>query len=862
MSSVVELLLSLGNPDNVVQRNAEAVIYNARDENLGAFLSELVRIVRDEKINEIARQQALILLKNTVAFNARDEQNKKLLESRWNSIDLDTRANVRKEILNTLGSPTRGVRFIAALVVANLARLELPRQQWPELLNALFHASKAKGHMEAAITTLGYICEESNSCSALAEELQQHANRILDCVINGMRDTDEEVCYQSTNSLCNAITFIHGNMDVPAERDFIMQTICANCVNHEPRTIVKGLECLVRIAFEYYTVLSSYMPALFSLTVQSIQTENEDTALQGFQFWTTICEVELVLLEEHEGEDCQGYASKAAPQIVPVALQSLLKQEEGQSDDDWNVCAAGGICLRGFAQVLKNDILSYVMPFVTNNAKDSNWKNCDAALTAFGGILDGPDTAAVGQSITGAMPLLLQYTASDQHPMVRESAVWVLSRIANFHAPVILQEYLDQVVRLSAGLIGDIPSIGNKACSILHNLCIELEGDTTTPATNAMSAYFEPLVTTLLQCMDRPNAHESNLRGAAQETLNSLLSCAAEDIFTKVNALIPEFVARIEKTTASITPDIPTSTLQELQLTQGLFCGSLQHVCHKLGKRLTKESVALMMRACQRALVPVGETVSEEAVLLVGALAAAIGTNFQNYLPDVAPAILSSLRNCKEPSLCTIAVGTVGDIVAALGTRTPESFCDEFIGALLANVRSDDLPQSTRPPILSCFGDIALHTEGIFEKYLPVVMNVLDSAASAVDTIDPENDEMLEFGEDLRESICEAFTGIIQGMKGKISVLTPYVPKFLQFIMSSGMAKQVSDPVLSHCVSVLGDLLNVFGSQTNRQHCPSELVNFVRNKQVQEMVERAMKSNNEETRDAAQWTRKEASSYL
>ena len=123
-----------------------------------------------------------------------------------------------------------------------------------------------------------------------------------------------------------------------------------------------------------------------------------------------------------------------------------------------------------------------------------------------------------------------------------------------------------------------------------------------------------------------------------------------------------------------------------------------------------------------------------------------IGDSFLDNLPEIAPSLLFAVRSTMEPTLCCLAVGIIGDVMAALGSKAPESFCDEVMSALLQNVRLPELPQSTRPPILSCFGDIALHLESKFEKYLPIVLNVLESASNAVNNIDSENEDLMGFG--------------------------------------------------------------------------------------------------------------------
>ena len=47
-------------------------------------------------------------------------------------------------------------------------------------------------------------------------------------------------------------------------------------------------------------------------------------------------------------------------------------------------------------------------------------------------------------------------------------------------------------------------------------------------------------------------------------------------------------------------------------------------------------------------------------------------------------------------------------------------YCDEILQLLLKNLRNPALNRNVKPPILSCFGDIALAVGGNFEQYLQV----------------------------------------------------------------------------------------------------------------------------------------------
>lgn len=62
----------------------------------------------------------------------------------------------------------------------------------------------------------------------------------------------------------------------------------------------------------------------------------------------------------------------------------LKLQDEVDDDDDWNPSKAASVCLMLLASCCEDDVVPYVLPFVQENIKHSDWRYRDAALMAFG----------------------------------------------------------------------------------------------------------------------------------------------------------------------------------------------------------------------------------------------------------------------------------------------------------------------------------------------------------------------------------------------------------------------------------------------------------------------------------------------
>jgi importin subunit beta-1 len=121
-----------------------------------------------------------------------------------------------------------------------------------------------------------------------------------------------------------------------------------------------------------------------------------------------------------------------------------------------------------------------------------------------------------------------------------------------------------------------------------------------------------------------------------------------------------------------------------------------------------------------------------------------------------------------------------------------------------------------KPPILASFADIALSIGGGFEKYATVVLNMLQQAGT-VGTEGSDDEDLIEYVNSLRESILEAYTGILHGLGDgeKLDVMVPYLDPLLVFMERCSTDENKTTEVVKNCIALLGDLGQFFGAKMN-----------------------------------------------
>ncbi|KAK3363625.1 armadillo-type protein [Lasiosphaeria hispida] len=805
-------------PDATLRNAAEQQLIQAAETNFSQYLLTLVQELANESAEGHIRAAAGLALKN--AFTAREFARQTALQAKWlQQTDQETKTRVKQLSIETLSSPNSRVGGATAQVIASIAAIELPRNQWPDLMHVLVrNVSEGNPHQkQASLTAIGFICESQDQ--DLRASLVTHSNAILTAVVQGARkeETSNEIRLAAITALGDSLEFVGNNFKHEGERNYIMQVICEATQADDSQIQRGAFGCLNRIMALYYENMRFYMEkALFGLTILGMKSSDEDVAKLAVEFWSTVCEEEIAIEDDNaqvESSDQMrpfyNFSRVATTEVVPVLLGLLTKQDEDAADDEYNISRAAYQCLQLYAQAVGQSVIPPVIQFVETNLRNEDWHARDAAVSAFGAIMDGPDEKTLEPIVkSGMQPLINMMEDPSVH--VRDSTAYALGRITEACSEAIdPTQHLDPLIRSLFGGLMSSPKMAASCCWALMNLAERFAGDAGATQ-NPLTPHFNQSVTNLLTVTGKLDG-EAAVRTAAYEVLNVFVQSAANDSLAAVASLSGVIIERLEQTLPMQTQVVSVEDRITLEDMQTSLCTVLQAIIQRLDKEVGPQGDRIMQVLLQM-LTTVGtkSSVPEASFATISSLSNAMEEEFVKYMDAFSPFLYNALGNQEEPSLCSMAIGLVSDLTRSMGERS-QPYCDNFMNYLLNNLRSTTLANQFKPAILQCFGDIAGAIGGHFETYLSVVAQVLQQAATVSANAEGSY-EMFDYVVSLREGIMDAWGGIIGAMKtsGKTQVLQPFVATIFQLLNTIATDANRSEALMRAAMGVIGDLADAY----------------------------------------------------
>ncbi|KAL1994105.1 hypothetical protein VTN49DRAFT_2774 [Thermomyces lanuginosus] len=845
-------------PDANTRQNAEQQLVQAAEIDFPGYITTLSQALANEEVPSHVRIAAGLALKNSLTY--RDITRLREVQTRWvQQVPQQTKAQAKELALKTLGSADGRAGQSAAQFITAIAIIELPRNEWPDLMATLVQnvGSGSASLKRASLATLGFICESRDA--DLRAVLSAHSNAVLTAVVQGARrdEPDNEVRLAALQALADATDFIGANMNNEGERNYIMQVVCEATQAQDTRIQAAAFGCLNRIMSAYYSMMRFYMEkALFGLTIMGMKNEEEDVAKLAIEFWCTVCEEELEIEDYNEmvGDPSMmkqsfQFARIACREVVPVLLQLMTKQDDEASDDEYNVSRAAYQALQLYAQIVKSDIIPPVLTFVEANINDQDWHRRDAAVASFGGIVLGPEEGVLVPLVKQALPVLIGMM-NDSSVIVQDSTAFTLGRICEYCAEGVDKD--SQLPSLIAALFKNLdntPKIASSCCWALMNIAQAFSAPH--HQTNTLSRHFQAAVERLLAITERSGT-DVQLQGAAYEVLNQWISNSAEDTLPMIASVSGVILQRLEHTIPLQQQVVSVEDRIVLEEMQSSLAIVLLAAINRLGSEIRPEADRIMQILLQvLSSLPPSSSVPDLVLAAIGGVANAVDEDFLKYMESFLPFLYKALENHEAPGLCAMAVGLVGDITRALSEKV-QPYCDAFMNHMLKILTSSGLRDTLKPSVLVTFGDIAQAIGTQFDPYLTVVVQVLQQAAQ-VSLAEDVDVDTINYVESLREGIVDAWSGILLAYKDKPQVvqLRPHVESIFQLLHSIYEDPHRGEGLSRSALGVIGDLADAFPN--------GEFAEYFRANWVTQFIRevRSERQLSERTINTARWAREQ-----
>ncbi|CAI5439151.1 unnamed protein product [Caenorhabditis angaria] len=302
---------------------------------------------------------------------------------------------------------------------------------------------------------------------------------------------------------------------------------------------------------------------------------------------------------------------------------------------------------------------------------DQKWTKQEAAIMAFGSILDGPEPAKLMPLVEEALPAIVEILCG-RNVSVRDTAAWALGRVIDTCPDVVANAELLQKVlpALSSGLHQE-PRVANNVCWTIVSLvkaCYELAVSDGTdasgqPDTFALSDVFRALIQDILELSKRSDSNQSNLQITAYEALVELIEHSPKDCHSFVQEMALDLLQilrakhRSEKE-ENVDGDLASDSTYPEQAAIAPIFDSPDRI---LLLPLTRERLPTILEAMRDENVSIRIS-AFSAVGLVLDTSAEVVRN-PDFMREIMPALSSGLH--QEPRVASNVCWTIVSLVKA-----------------------------------------------------------------------------------------------------------------------------------------------------------------------------------------------------
>ena len=826
-----------------IRHKAEEKINQFLSQNFGEFLIELSKKIATENEETQVRQISATIIKNMVNNTTYTEQ--------WFKLQENIKKTIKDNVLSTLNSSDINIRKAAALALAGICKIEIPKKQWLNIFDILINTSQNNNInvQLSSLTALEYIYEEIKQGDIPNETVAKLLNTYYSLL------TSEKIVPEIALSTLKSI-----NKFLPFIKDFIHDSnskikfynLIEKFVKDEkPEIRTVTLQIFLDIAKIYYDSLQDYIEKIFLFTQVIIEKDIEVNKLLCIEIWNNIGYEEDYRLNTFKSNKKQSYnfLQNYYKPLSEIALKYIITDNYDNEEDSISKACSQLIsimsrcCLYDFINNMKN--------YIGANVNSSNEIMKYSALNVFNSIICTIHKNEFYPIVKDSLSMVSDLLLNNSPIHFQKLCANIIKNITKYFSEELISDtiYFDKMIALYLALFkiskNEVLYALIFSLNILCKNIIWSEND----QTNILSKHSEILCQSIMNfCSDikyyNPNC---NIACISFFALGTIGERSALDVKMKMSSLFIILADMFQKSLEK--NNFPN---QEICYCYQEYLASCLSGFLSTGMADKKAAAQLLQNVINS--FEIRKSLYDEGITLIGCISLYTQKYFDSVMQLISPYLIRGLNSHNSPSICKNSILCLSDIIRAL--ENENKYVNDYLPLILGILSDNNIDQNLKPHCFNVLSDIFLYCPDDAFKSFDNIMNVIGSAMQATQIKFDENSEQetCYYFISLREHILETITCIFSAIKdiNKTNEFIPFVKSIMTYINIIGndeFARSVT--IMKDGLFLIGDFCNCYKKDMKI------LLNTLLINDMYNMIENdRIESRDPTTKEGLIWTKK------
>ena len=763
------------NPNENIRKQAEDQINQLIDQNFGPFLIELSQKIPFEREKKEVRQISATIIKNIIGKENYTEQ--------WFQLPQETKKVIKNNILSTLASEDIDIRKAAALSLAGICKVEIPKGEWLEIFDVLANTCQNNNLFIqlSSLTALEYIYEEIKPGDIPNMTVANLLNIYYSLLTK--ENSDPQLSLATLKSVNKFLTFIVDFINEQNSKIQFYDLIEKNVRNPNEKIREAALQVFIDIAKIYYDSLQEYIDKIFIFTKELIEKNDvERNKILCIELWYQIGNEEDFRMNIINQIKKQSYCfmQKYHQALSEICLKNIVT--ENYDPDEYTLSWACYNLIGIMSRTCQYNFMQEMIKYIAQNINSNIEKIKYSALNVFRGIICTIHKDSFYQIVKDSLGSVSDILLQNNYPEhFKKLSALILKNITKEYAEEFIKEsiYFDKMIDLFLNLI-KISSNEVLYYLILsmNNLCKKVKWSET-DETNILSKNMQRLCQPLFQICSNLSyfSTENNIICVSFFLLGTLGERAANDVKKEMINLF-KVLADIFQGTLNVK-NIPDANIRNPYQEYLSSCLS--------GFLTTGSADAITAANLLKNLIDsfnLRNDLYDEGMTLIGCISLFTQENFNAVMDLISPYLIKGLRSIDSPDICKSSVYCLSDIIRGLGVNN--KYVNDYLPLVMNILSNNQIDRNLKPQCFNIISDIYISCPNEAFKSFQNIMKIMGDAIQAtIIKIDENTDfENINHFIDLREHILENLTCIFAAVKeiDRTKDFIPFVKCIVNYI--------------------------------------------------------------------------------